>query len=136
TNAGRPYAAGERLCQPLLARTLRRLAEAGAADFYHGRIAEDIVADMREHGGLLREGDLAEFQPRIPEQPLVGSYRGVTIHAAPGATGATTTLEILNVLSGYDLPSLGAGSADALHLWIEASRLAFADRFHYLADPA
>jgi gamma-glutamyltranspeptidase/glutathione hydrolase len=136
TNSGRPFAVGERLRQPQLARTLRRLAEAGAADFYRGRIADEIVADMREHGGLLREADLAEYRPRTPERPLVGSYRGVTIHAAPGATGSTTTLEILNILSGYDLRGLGAGSAEALHLWIEASRLAFADRFQYLADPA
>jgi gamma-glutamyltranspeptidase/glutathione hydrolase len=91
---------------------------------------------MREHGGLLREADLAEFRPRTPEAPLEGTYRGVTIHAAPGATGATTTLEILNLLAGYDLGALAPGSAEALHLWIEASRLAFADRFQYLADPA
>jgi gamma-glutamyltranspeptidase/glutathione hydrolase len=136
TNQGRPYAVGERLRQPQLARTLRRLAEVGPGDFYHGRIADEIVADMREHGGLLREDDLAEYRPRTPERPLEGSYRGVTIHAAPGATGATTTLEILNILSGYDLSRLGAGSADTLHLWIEASRLAFADRFQHLADPA
>jgi gamma-glutamyltranspeptidase/glutathione hydrolase len=91
---------------------------------------------MRERGGLLREDDLAEYRPRLPERPLEGSYRGVTIHAAPGATGATTMLEMLNVLSGYDLGALGAGTADALHVWIEAMRLAFADRFQYLADPA
>lgn len=134
-DGGRPRAVGERLRQPLLARTLRRLAEAGAADFYSGRIADEIVADMYDHGGLVDNEDLAAYRPRTPEGPLVGSYRGTTIHAAPGATGATTTLEILSILAGYDLRSLGAGSAEALHLWIEASRLAFADRFQYLADP-
>jgi gamma-glutamyltranspeptidase/glutathione hydrolase len=134
TNGGRPFAVGERLCQPQLAATLRRLAGAGAADFYSGQIAAQIVADMREHGGLLREGDLAQYQPRTPAEPLVATYRGATIHAAPGATGSTTTLEILALLAGDDLERLGAGSADVLHLWIEASRLAFADRYQYLAD--
>lgn len=136
TDGGRPYGVGERLRNPALAGTLRRLAQAGADDFYCGQIARDIVADMREYGGPLDEGDLAEYRPRTPEQPLVGSYRSLTIHAAPGATGATTTLEILNILSGCDLAAWGAGSAQALHHWIQASRLAFADRFQYLADPA
>jgi gamma-glutamyltranspeptidase/glutathione hydrolase len=64
----------------------------------------------------------------------VGDYRGTAIHAAPGATGATTTLEMLNILEGFDVRALGAGSAETLHRWIEASRLAFADRYRYLAD--
>ncbi|HEX2186199.1 MAG TPA: gamma-glutamyltransferase [Chloroflexota bacterium] len=132
---GRPRAVGERLRQPQLARTLRRLAEAGAADFYRGQIAHEIAADMREHGGLVSEDDLAAYRPRTPEGPLVGHYRGATLHAAPGATGATSMLQILGILAGYDLGGLGAGSAESLHLWIEASRLAFADRFQYLADP-
>ncbi|MGH2354488.1 MAG: gamma-glutamyltransferase, partial [Chloroflexota bacterium] len=104
--------------------------------FYTGQLAAAIAADLREHGGLLAEGDLAGYRPRTPAQPLEGSYRGITIHAAPGATGATTTLEILHLLAGYDLQALGAGSAETLHRWIEACRLAFADRFQYLADPA
>ena len=133
-DGGRPRVVGERLVQPQLARTLRRLAEAGAADFYCGAVAEEIVADMGEHGGLLAASDLAEYRPRLPEAPLVGHYRETAIHAAPGATGATTTLELLNILEGYDLRASGAGSAETLHRWIEASRLAFADRYQYLAD--
>ena len=134
-DGGRPRAVAERFRQPLLERTLRRLAQAGGEDFYQGQIAQEIVADMREHGGHLEPEDLAGYRPRTPEGPLTGTYRGATIHAAPGATGATTTLEILGLLSGYDLEALGPGSPEALHLWIEASRLAFADRFQYLADP-
>ena len=133
-DGGRPRVVGERLVQPQLARTLRRLAEAGAADFYCGAIAAEIVADMAEHGGLLAADDLAGYHPRLPEAPLIGAYRGTEIHAAPGATGATTTLEMLGILEGFDLAALGAGSAETLHRWIEASRLAFADRYQYLAD--
>jgi gamma-glutamyltranspeptidase/glutathione hydrolase len=136
TDDGRPYGVGARLRNPQLARTLRRLAEAGADDYYHGQIARDIAADVRDHGGLLDEADLAQFRPRLPGQPLATSYRGATIHASPGATGATTTLEVLSLLSGYDLGALEPGSPELLHLWIEAMRLAFADRFQYLADSA
>jgi gamma-glutamyltranspeptidase / glutathione hydrolase len=134
-DGGRPRAVAERFRQPLLERALRRLAQSGGEDFYQGQIAQEIVADMREHGGHLEPEDLAGYRPRTPEGPLMGTYRGATIHAAPGATGATTTLEILGLLSGYDLEALGPGSPEALHLWIEASRLAFADRFQFLADP-
>ena len=134
TDQGRPRKVGERLRNPALARTLRRLAEAGADDFYHGQIAREIVADMEEGGGLLTAADLAAYRVRTPE-PLASTYRGVALYGPPGASGAITVFETLQILEGFDLRALGYGSPEALHVWIEASRLAFADRAHYVADP-
>ncbi len=134
TDRGRPRKVGERLRNPALARTLRRLAEAGASDFYHGQIAREIVADMEDGGGHLTAADLAAYRVRLPE-PLACPYRDVTLYGPPGASGAITVFETLRILEGFDLRALDHGSPEALHLWIEASRLAFADRAQYVADP-
>jgi gamma-glutamyltranspeptidase/glutathione hydrolase len=135
TEQGQPYAPGDRLRMPALARTLRRLADAGADDLYHGQAARDLAADAQEHGGLLSEADLAEYAVQGPVAPLTVGYHGVTVHAAPGASGGITMLNTLNVLSGFDLAAHDHDSAAALHLWIEASRLAWKDHFQYLGDP-
>jgi gamma-glutamyltranspeptidase/glutathione hydrolase len=132
--SGRPYRLGERFRQPRLAATLRRIAEAGAGDFYGGQIARDVAADMREHGGLIDEADLAAYEPRLSSAPLSARYRDVTIHAPPGASGAFSVVQLLKLLEGFDLRGAGHATPEALHLWIEASRLAFADRYAYLAD--
>jgi gamma-glutamyltranspeptidase/glutathione hydrolase len=135
TDNGRPYARGERWRNPTLARTLRRLAEHGADDFYHGQIARDVAADLADVGSHITLDDLAGYAPRVPSTPLSIRYRDTEIHAAPGASGAITALQTLKLLDGFDLGALDPTGADALHLWTEASRLAFADRGQYVADP-
>jgi gamma-glutamyltranspeptidase / glutathione hydrolase len=126
---------GWRLLQPDLARTLRRLAAAGPGDFYRGALASAIADDMAKSGGLVSEQDLADYAPRVRE-PVRGSYRGFEVVSfPPPSSGGVALIEALNILEGFDLAPLGAGSSASLHRIAEALKLAFADRAAYLGDP-
>ena len=90
---------------------------------------------MTEHGGILTTGDLARYRP-VVRQPLVAHFRGFEVLAfPPPSSGGVTLLEILNVLEGFELARLGAGSSAAIHRIAEAMKLAFADRAVHLGDP-
>ena len=138
---GEPYPAGSILRQPDLARSLELIARKGTRAFYGGEIAQRIVDDM--HTGATQPGDdhkleLGDFKAYRSKsrRPLVGGYRGRTIVSVPPpSSGGTTLLEMLNILSGYDLRGLGPSSADELHFVAEAQKLAWADRNKYVADP-
>jgi gamma-glutamyltranspeptidase/glutathione hydrolase len=131
-----PFAAGDRLVQPQLARTLRLIAASGPAAFYRGPIAEAMVAASRAHGGLLSPADLAGYAA-IEREPLRCRYRGYNITAVPPpSSGGTTICEILNIIEGYDLAGLGFDAAASLHVMVEAMRHAFLDRNSRLGDPA
>ncbi|HLH76772.1 MAG TPA: gamma-glutamyltransferase [Candidatus Binataceae bacterium] len=132
----RSYLAAPRLRQPDLARTLHRIASQGAAEFYHGETAQLIVDEMARRGGLLGRADLAAYRPIEYDGLREVSYRQITISSIPSPNGATTMLQALNLLEGFDLAGEGFLSAAALHLIAEAQRLAFADRFAHLTDPA
>jgi gamma-glutamyltranspeptidase/glutathione hydrolase len=119
---------------PRLARTLRRIADGGRDEFYRGAIAEQLAAFSRAEGGLLAREDLAEHASRWVE-PIAVDYRGFRLHEMPPSTQGLTALLALGILSHFDLAALEPGSAEALHLRIEAVKLAFADRNAYLADP-
>ncbi len=125
----------ERFRQPDLARTLRLLAEQGAAAFYQGEIADRIVREMERQGGILSREDLAAYQPLLLQPGLVSSYRGLQL-VGPQAAGCPTLFEALNILENLDVDGAGFGSAAFYHLVAEASRRAFLDRFTYLADPS
>lgn len=131
---GEALGAGDRLVQPDLAWSLRRIAEHGAGDFYRGQIADRLDAGMRAQGGLLRKQDLAGY--RAIERPaLRSSYRDAEVVTMPPASGGGAGIVgILNVLEHFDLPSMGAGSADALHLFAEASKLSWRDRLAHVGD--
>jgi gamma-glutamyltranspeptidase/glutathione hydrolase len=137
---GTPYAAGETLRQPDLARSLKRIMDDGPSAFYRGRIAHQIVDDMRApklqgETGLMTLDDLRAYHA-VWRSPLIGSYRGREIDAMPPPTsGGTAIIEMLNILEGYDLAGAGMSSATADHLIAEAQRIAWADRNAYLADP-
>ena len=138
---GQAYPPGSILRQATLARTLRLIAHHGPGAFYRGVIAGAIVADMRtarrRHGDAARLAlaDLAAYRARL-RPALVARYRGDTvITVPPPSSGGTTLIEILNILSGFDLHRLGPSSADTLHLLAEAQKLAWADRDAYVADP-
>ncbi len=117
-----------------LARTLEAIAGAGRAGFYEGEIAKEIARASRAGGGLLDEADLAATRADWGA-PLTGTYRGVTLHETPPPTQGFTALLILAMVADDDLRALGHQSADAIHLLVEAKKLAFADRNRYLADP-
>lgn len=132
---GRFYGPGERLRQPELADALEKIA-ADPASFYHGDIARRIADDMAKNGGLITAADLAAYECK-ERTPLVGHYHGYEVLTAPPpSSGGIVLLEILNILSGYDLPKLGADRSPAqVHLITEAFRRAYMDRGDYLGDP-
>ena len=132
---GRLYREGERLKQPELAATLRRLAKDGPREFYEGETSRRIDADMKAHGGLISLEDLRTYRPA--ERPLLrGTYRGYEVLTMPPpSSGGATLLQMLNVLEGFDLAALGPGSSAADHLEVEAMRRAFADRALFFGDP-
>ena len=125
---------GDRFTQPELARTLQRIA-ADPASFYKGPIAAELAASIQKGGGLITTADLAAYQVK-DRAPLTGSYRGCQIVTAPPpSAGGIVLLEILNILSGYDLARMGDRSPQQVHLITEAFRRAYKDRADYLGDP-
>ena len=123
---------------PALARTLRLVAEGGADAFYRGAIARDIVVAVRgarPGPGRMTRRDLANYRAARRE-PVCGPYRAWRVCGMPPPTsGGVTTLQILGILDNFGVASHRPGSVDAVHLMAEASRLAYADRGRYLADP-
>ncbi len=131
---GSPYQSGDVFKQPDLAATLKRIAEHGPREFYEGRTAELIVAEMQKHGGLMTLEDLAAYEPAVRE-PVHGTYRGYDIFSmSPPSSGGTHIVQILNILEGYDIAALGHNSAQTIHLMAEAMKRAYADRSKYLGD--
>ena len=136
--AGEPLPVGTRLRNPALAETLRRIATGGAQAFYRGAIAEDIARTVRNSDWLPAEmttHDLARYRAR-DRRVLCRPYRQWRVCGMPPPTsGGIATLQILGLLEQFDLSRLRPGSVQAVHLISEASRLAFADRNFYVADP-
>jgi gamma-glutamyltranspeptidase/glutathione hydrolase len=132
----KPYAAGDRLTQPALAVTLRRIAEGGPDAFYKGSIAAAIVEASQAQGGILSLDDFRAYRV-VEREPVHCSYRGYDILATPPpSSGGTTLCEILGILEGYPLGDFGFHSAASFHVMAEAMRHAFLDRNSQLGDPA
>ena len=131
---GAPLAEGDMFRQPDLARTLKTIAEKGAAEFYTGSIARKITADMEKHGGLLTMKDFASHKVDWVE-PVSVEYRGLTACNLPPSTQGMASLEILNILNNFNIKDMGESSADYYHAIIEATKEAFLDRDRYLSDP-
>ncbi len=132
---GAPLAAGDRLKQRDLARTLREIAR-DPRSFYTGRVARAIDAEMKAGGGVLTLADLEGYQPTWRD-PLCGPYEDVVLCTMPPpSSGGVHLLEMLNLLSGTDWKGLGWHNADVLQTMIEAMRIAYADRAVHLGDPA
>ncbi|WP_303907205.1 gamma-glutamyltransferase [Thiohalomonas denitrificans] len=124
---------GHRIRQPELARTLTQIAKSEAESFYRGELAEALVADVREAGGLWTLEDLKNYQI-VERAPIRGRYRGLdVISAAPPSSGGVALVTMLNILSGYDLSGLQPDQRT--HLMVEAMRRAYRDRAEYLGDP-
>ena len=133
-NNGKGWHPGQLFRQPELARTLERIA-AAPDDFYTGKLAQDLADFIHKGGGLITAQDLTNYQVR-ERDPVQGSYHNLTILSAPPpSSGGIALIESLNILEGYDLKKLGAGSAAAVHLTAEAFRRAFYDRAQFLGDP-
>jgi gamma-glutamyltranspeptidase / glutathione hydrolase len=132
---GNFYNAGDTFKQPLLAATLQRIA-ANPDDFYKGEIAKQIAAFEKAGGGLITAGDLAVYEVK-DRPPVIGNYHGYNIITAPPpSSGGIVLIEILNILSTYNLPKLGPDrSSPQVHIITEAFRRAYMDRADYLGDP-
>jgi gamma-glutamyltranspeptidase / glutathione hydrolase len=134
-HAGKPLAAGERLIQKNLARTLALIAKDGPDIFYRGAIADAVVAASGMHGGVLSKKDFKDYTV-AEAAPVKCSYRGVAlISAAPPSSGGVTVCLILGILEGYPAEQMSFGSASAIHLMAEAMRHVFVDRNFLLGDP-
>jgi gamma-glutamyltranspeptidase/glutathione hydrolase len=131
---GNLYKEGEIFRQPLLARTLERIA-ANPDDFYHGKMAQELIGDLSKGGALLTLDDLAHYTV-VERKPVIGSFHDYTILSAPPpSSGGVVLVSALNILEGYDLSKLGDRTPASLHLIVEAYRRAYMDRAHYLGDP-
>jgi gamma-glutamyltranspeptidase/glutathione hydrolase len=133
---GKPIAAGERLVQPELAATLRRIAAEGAPAFYQGPIADEIVSVLREGGNPITTADLAAYSPRW-RRPLCTMYLGRAILSAPPPQSGMQVLEALNLLESRRLASQGlpSRSPDAFRVFTAALRVSVADRNAFVGDP-
>jgi len=133
-NNGKMFAEGDRLVQPELAQTLDRIERLGANEFYTGKTAELIAADMKAHNGLITLDDLKNYRAK-ERVPVRGTYRGYEIISMPPpSSGGAILLEILNILEGYDLRGMGYNSSAKYQVVTEAMRRAFADRAEYMGD--
>ncbi|OLO11896.1 gamma-glutamyltransferase [Chromohalobacter japonicus] len=131
---GSLYRAGERFRQPDLAATLKRIAEHGPREFYEGKTAELIAAEMEKHDGLMTAEDLAAYRPTLRD-PVHGNYRGYDVYAmSPPSSGGAHIVQMLNILEGYDIGEMGFNSARTIHVMSEAMKRAYADRAEYLGD--
>ncbi len=134
TRDGVPLRPGQILYQQDLARTLEAIARDGRSAFYEGPVAEAIAQFSREQEGLLTMQDLADCRSRWQE-PISTTYRGHTVYEAPPNSSGHVLLQELNLVEQFDLESSGCGTAETVHLMVEAKKLAFIDREAYVADP-
>ncbi|HEX4900706.1 MAG TPA: gamma-glutamyltransferase, partial [Pyrinomonadaceae bacterium] len=131
---GNYYQEDEIFRQPELAATLTRLQRSGPKEFYQGRTAQLIAADMKRNNGLITMADMRGYVAK-ERQPLQGSYRGYpVISMPPPSSGGAVLLEMLNILEGFELDKYDWASSERYHLTTEAMRRAFADRAEYMGD--
>jgi gamma-glutamyltranspeptidase/glutathione hydrolase len=131
---GRAPKPGEVFRNPDLAKTFEQVAKGGRDVFYKGAIAKAIADDIQRRGGFITAADLAAHKADWVE-PIGTNYRGYDVYEMPPNTQGFVALQMLNILEGFDITSLGHNSAEYLHLLAEAKRIGFADRAAYLADP-
>ncbi|MGH3145400.1 MAG: gamma-glutamyltransferase [Rubrobacter sp.] len=131
---GRAPRPGEVFSQEDLATTLSAVAEGGADAFYEGEIARSMARAVQEAGGYLAEEDLAAHGSTWVE-PISTDYRGIRVYEIPPPGQGIAALEMLNILEGFDLGSLGPLSADRVHLEVEAKKLAYRDLYEEIGDP-
>ena len=131
---GRAPAVGASFANPALARAYEAIAAEGRAAFYTGPIAAAVEHSVRGHGGYLGREDLAAHASEWVE-PVATTYRGWHVYELPPNGQGIAVLQMLNILEGFELGSLEWGSAEHLHLLVEAKKLAFEDRARYYADP-
>lgn len=135
SNNGQPWQAGDIWVQKDLAETLKRISAEGRDGFYKGQTADLLVAEMNRLDGMISHEDLAAYEP-VWREPIHGTYRGYDIWSMPPpSSGGALVVQMLNMLETYDLKDSGWGSAETIHLMVEAQRRAYADRAEHMGDP-
>src|SRR5437868_2700017 len=132
---GQTPAKGDIFKNPALAKTLRLIAEKGRDAFFEGEIADKIDEFMRANGGFLRKSDFEKHTSTWVE-PVSTNYRGYDVFELPPNGQGIAVLQMLNILEGFDLRTMGRNSPETLHAMIEAKKIAWADRAKFYADPA
>ncbi|MEY2546612.1 MAG: gamma-glutamyltranspeptidase / glutathione hydrolase [Verrucomicrobiota bacterium] len=135
TNNGRTPAKGDIFKNPALAKTLRLIGEKGRDAFYKGEIADKIDMFMQQNGGFLRKIDFEKHTSTWVD-PVSTNYRGYDVFELPPNGQGIATLQMLNILEGFDLAKMGRNSPETLHTMIETKKIVWADRAKYYADPA
>lgn len=130
---GKTPAKGEIFRNPDLANTYETIANKGRDAFYNGDIARTIAKYIKEQGGFLSYDDLASHKSEWVN-PVSTNYRGYDVWELPPNGQGIAALQILNILEGYDIASMGFGSSEYLHHFIEAKKIAYEDRAHHYAD--
>jgi gamma-glutamyltranspeptidase/glutathione hydrolase len=125
---------GQVFRNPDLAHSLTLIAEKGRDGFYKGTLARTLIDFWKEQGGVLNPQDLADFQPEWVD-PISTTYRGWTVYELPPNGQGIAALSMLNLMEQFPLSEYGHNSAKALHVMIEAKKLAYADLIHYIGDP-
>jgi gamma-glutamyltranspeptidase/glutathione hydrolase len=133
---GKPLVEGDPVEMPDYAETLELVARKGSDVLYSGDLGRIVVDDMEENDGILTMEDLREYE-LVRREPVKGIYRDrYEIYSmAPGSSGGTHIIQMLKMLEGFDVGSLGFGSVEYIHLFTEVLKIAFADRQHYMGDP-
>ena len=135
SNNGQPWQAGDIWIQKDLAETLKRISAEGRDGFYKGKTADLLVAEMQRLDGMISHEDLAAYNAEWRE-PIKGTYRGYDIWSMPPpSSGGALVVQMLNMLEAYDVKSMGWGTAETIHLMVEAQRRAYADRAEHMGDP-
>ena len=132
--AGAPLTVGATLRNPDMANTYRRIARHGAADFYSGEIARQILVDMDANGGLISHADLTSCAPE-ETTPLWGTYRGARIATNNPPGGGIMLLQMLNILEQFDLPAIGHNTPEYIRIVSEAMKISTADKDAQVGDP-
>jgi gamma-glutamyltranspeptidase/glutathione hydrolase len=132
--AGRPPRTGETVSLPRLGRTMERIAEEGADVVYEGEVAEAIASEVQSKGGFMTVDDLAGFEPEFLD-PVSTTYNGVEVFELPPNNQGLIALEALNIAEEIGAGEHPQGSAESVHAFAEATKLAFVDGHHYITDP-
>jgi gamma-glutamyltranspeptidase/glutathione hydrolase len=131
--SGAPPTEGDRLVNADLARSLQAVAAGGADEFYRGALARRMVQGLQAAGGLFTAADFAGHQAEVYE-PIATTYRGHVVYQTRPPSQGFLLLEMLNLVAGFDIATLGQNSAAAIHLMVEAKKIAYADRNRVAGD--
>lgn len=133
---GRVPAVGQVIQRTDYANTLESIGKQGPDYLYHGPLGEAIASDMAANGGIITMRDIEGYEI-FERQPVRGEYRGYEILGPPPpSSGPLHIIQMLNIFKSFDIAGMGFGTPESVHLWSETMKIAFADRFRYVADPA